>query len=100
MASPPGPPICSLPLLHGVQPSRFRKMVLVVDQIAAAWMAAEPYGPPTIVHLLLFSAGYLAGHLKVVSSFDVMLLMTRSFLSRSMKFAFLVRRISASFSFS
>ena len=97
MASPPGPPTGCLPLLQGVQPSRFRKMALVVDQIAAAWMAAEPYGPPIILHLSLSSAGYLAGHLKVFSSFEVMLVITRSFLSRSMKLAFLVMRISASF---
>jgi hypothetical protein len=61
MGPPPGPPTGWLPLLQGVQPSLLRKTALVDDQIAEAWIAAEPYGPPIILHLFSSAAGNLAG---------------------------------------
>ena len=44
-------------VLHGVQPSLDRNCFLVVPQMPAAWMAAEPNGPPTMVHCLSSLAG-------------------------------------------
>jgi len=61
MGLPPGPLTGWTPWLQGVQPSRFRKTALVDDQMAEAWIAAEPYGPPIILHLFSSAAGNLAG---------------------------------------